>query len=82
MQTKWGLNNIVLDKLEKMPETVCYQVLFIKKPDGFLRFCIDYRGLNTVTRKDKFPIPRTQDLVDRLAGAKYFSRFDLRSGYW
>ena len=57
-------------------------VLFVKKPDGLLRFCIEYRGLNTVTRKDKFPIPQTQDLVDRLAGAKYFSRFDLRSGYW
>ena len=35
-----------------------------------------------MTRKDKFPLPRTQDLVDRLAGAKYFSRFDLRNGYW
>jgi hypothetical protein len=56
--------------------------LFVKKPDGSLRFCTDFRGLNAITVKDKYPLPRCSDLIDRLAGAKIFSRFDLRSGYW
>ena len=57
-------------------------VLFIKKPDGSLRFCVDYRALNTFTIRYRFPLSRALDLIDRLAGAKYFSSLDLRSGYW
>ena len=57
-------------------------VLFVKKPDGSLRFCVDYRMLNAVTIKDRFPLPRAQDLIDRLSGARYFTSLDLRSGYW
>ena len=57
-------------------------VLFVKKPDGSLRFCVDYRMLNAITVKDRFPLPRAQDLIDRLAGTKYFTSLDLRSGYW
>ena len=57
-------------------------VLFVKKPDGSLRFCVDYRMLNAATIKDKFSIPRAQDLIDRLAGAKYFTSLDFRSRYW
>ena len=57
-------------------------VLFVKKPDGSLRFCVDYRMLNAATIKDNFPIPRAQDLIDRLASGKYFTSLDLRSGYW
>ena len=57
-------------------------MLFMKKPDGSLRFCIDYRALNAVTIKDKYPLPNYEDLTDQLAGAKYFSSLDLRSGYW
>ncbi|KAJ1187172.1 hypothetical protein NDU88_003951 [Pleurodeles waltl] len=50
------------------------------KPE--LRFCVDYRGLNSVTRTDAHPIPRTDELVDRLGAAKFLSTFDLTSGYW
>ena len=57
-------------------------VLFVKKPDGSLRFCMDYRKLNAITIKDKLPLLRAQDLIVGLAGAKYFSSLDLRSGYW
>ena len=56
-------------------------VLFVDKKDGKLRLCIDYRALNKVTVKNSYPLLGIDDLFDRLAGAKYFSRIDLRSGY-
>ena len=56
-------------------------MLFVKKKDDSLRLCIDYRGLNKVTIKNKYPLPRIDDLFDQLAGSRVFSRIDLRSGY-
>ena len=56
-------------------------VLFVDKKDGKLRLCVDYRVLNKVTVKNSYPLPRIDDLLDRLTGAKYFSRINLRSGY-
>lgn len=56
-------------------------VLFQKKQDGSMRLCIDYRALNKVTVKNKYPVPLIQDLFDRLAKATYFTKLDLRSGY-
>ena len=55
-------------------------VLFMKKKDGSLRLCIDYRQLNKVTTKNTYPLPRIDDLFDQLAGAGCFSKIDLRSG--
>lgn len=56
-------------------------ILFVKKKDGTMRMCVDYRALNNITVKNSYPLPRVDELFDRLQGAKYFSKIDLRSGY-
>jgi hypothetical protein len=56
-------------------------VLFVKKKDGSLRLCVDYRELNKVTIRNKYPLPRIDDLFDQLQGSKVFSKIDLQSGY-
>jgi hypothetical protein len=57
-------------------------VLFVRKKDGTHRLCIDYRQLNKITVKNKYPLPRIDDLFDQLKGAKAFSKINLRSGYY
>ncbi|GBG88366.1 hypothetical protein CBR_g47065 [Chara braunii] len=56
-------------------------VLFVPKKGGTLRMCIDYRGLNAITVKNREPLPRIDDLLDRVQGCRYFNKIDLKSGY-
>ena len=56
-------------------------MLFVKKKDGTMRLCIDYRQLNKVTVRNKYSLPRINDLFDQPIGASVFSKIDLRSGY-
>ena len=57
-------------------------IILAKKKDGSLRFCVDYRKVNAITRKDAYPLPRVDDTLDMLGGSKFFSTLDLASGYW
>ena len=57
-------------------------ILFVKKKDGTLRMCIDYKQINKVTVKNKYLLPRIEDLFDQLKGVGIFSKIDLRSGYY
>jgi hypothetical protein len=57
-------------------------ILFVRKGDGSLRLCIDYRGLNEVTRKDAYPLPRVDDTLDELKDANFYTHLDLAPGFW
>ncbi|MCO5552858.1 hypothetical protein L7F22_006376 [Adiantum nelumboides] len=60
---------------------LCSPVLIVHRKDGTYRMCVDYRALNKITIKNRFPVPRIEDLFDELQGSTYFSRIDLKSGY-
>jgi hypothetical protein len=75
--------NELLEKGYIRPSTspLAAPVLFVEKKDGTKRMCIDYRALNEATIKNKYPMPRIEDLFDQLKGASVFLKIDRRSGY-
>jgi RNase H-like domain found in reverse transcriptase/Reverse transcriptase (RNA-dependent DNA polymerase)/Integrase zinc binding domain/Chromo (CHRromatin Organisation MOdifier) domain/Retroviral aspartyl protease len=90
----YRMSSAELDELRKQLDTLLEKgfiqpsrspygapMLFVRKKDGTMRMCIDYRALNGITIKNKYPLPRVDELLERLNGAKYFSKIDLQSGY-
>ena len=60
----------------------CNAIVLVHKKDGTLRFCIDFRRLNARTKKDSFPLPCMQEIMESMVGARFFSSMDLKSGFW
>ena len=60
----------------------CNAVVLVRKKDGGLRFCIDFHWLNSWTKKDAYPLPRMQETMESMVGARFFSTMDLKSGFW
>jgi len=75
--------NEMLDKGWIRPSTSSFAspVLLVKKHDGSMRMCVDYRALNKLTIKDRYPLPHTDELTDRLSKARFLTKLDLRAGY-
>jgi hypothetical protein len=83
--------NFIKEEIERMLESNIIQpsespwaspVVLVRKKNGKLRFCVDYRRLNNVTKKDAYPLPRIQEMLNALSGSQWFSTLDLASGYW
>jgi len=70
------------DVIEESKSPWMSPAVLVKKKDDTIRFCIDFRKLNAVTKKDSYPLPQIDDIFDQLSGNAWYSTLDLKSGYW
>jgi hypothetical protein len=78
---KWIDKNLSKGFIRESDLQVGSPIMFVKKQDRSNRLCVDYWALNTVTIKNRYPLPRTEDLIETIKGAKIFTKLDLKSGY-
>ncbi|KAI1000932.1 hypothetical protein K3495_g7266 [Podosphaera aphanis] len=78
---EWLNDNLSKGFIRASSSPAASPVLFVKKPDGTLRLCMDYRALNSVTVKNRYPIPLISETLDRLSKAKYFTKLDVISAF-
>ena len=78
---KWIKENLSKGFIRASSSSCASPILFVKKKDGSLRLCVDYRALNDITIKDRYPLPRIEETLNQIRGAQYFTRLDLRSAY-
>jgi hypothetical protein len=78
---KWIDENLSKGFIRESDSQVGSPIMFVKKKDGSNRLCVDYRALNAITIKNRYPLPRTDDLIETIKGAKIFTKLDLKSGY-
>ncbi|KAF9760555.1 Transposon Tf2-6 polyprotein, partial [Nosema granulosis] len=74
--------NLNLGIIRRSKSAWCSRIVPVTKPDGTLRMCIDYRPLNKITKKDRYPLPRIDEILDALAGSEFFTSLDATSGYY
>ena len=77
----WIEDNLSKGFIRASSSSCASPILFVKKKDGSLRLCVDYRALNDITTKDRYPLPRIEETLNQIRGARYFTRLDLRSAY-
>ena len=77
------INNMLAENVvQESVSPFASPIVLTKKKDGSLRFCVDYHRLNAVTRKDVFPLPHIDDLLDKMREKSVFSTWDATTGYW
>ena len=78
---EWLDKQVAAGKITKSNSSAGAPILLVKKPDGSFRLCVDYRALNKVTIKNRYPLPLMTELRERLNKAKVFTKLDLKNGY-
>jgi hypothetical protein len=78
---KYLKENLAKGFIRESESSAGFPILFVRKKDGSMRLCVNYRNLNKITIKNRYPLPNISELQDRLSGAKFFTALDLRGAY-